>query len=168
MKIVILGYSGSGKSTTARNIGQKCNIPVLHLDTVYWLENWQVRPVEESKAIVADFMAANQSWVIEGNYKALCQEERFRQADKILFFNFNRFICFSRALGRYMKYKGKTRPDMASGCNEKFDFEFMKWILKDGRTPQKKKAYANMCEKYADKVVIISNQKQLDNFLEKI
>ncbi len=167
MKIVILGYSGSGKSTTARNIGQKYDIPVLHLDTVYWQENWQVRPVEESKAIVADFMAENKSWVIEGNYKALYQEERFRQADKILFFNFNRFTCFSRALGRYMKYKGKTRPDMASGCNEKFDLEFMRWILKDGRTPQKKKAYTNMCEKYADKVVIISNQKQLDNFLEK-
>jgi len=167
MKVVILGYSGSGKSTTARNIGRKHNIPVLHLDTVYWMENWQVRPEEECNTIVADFMAANHSWVIEGNYKALHQTERFQQADKILFFNFNRFTCFFRALGRYLKYRGKTRPDMASGCNEKFDIEFMKWILNDGRTKKKKKAYADMCRKYADKVVIIRNQRQLDEFLEK-
>lgn len=167
MKIAILGYSGSGKSTTARLLGQKLDIPVLYLDTVYWLENWQVRPSEESKAIVADFMNSNDNWVIDGNYKAMLQAERLAQADMIVFFNFNRFTCFFRGLGRYLKYKGKTRPDMADGCNEKFDFEFMKWILIDGRTPQKKKAYENMCKKYADKVFVLRNQAQLDDFLKK-
>ena len=167
MKIAILGYSGSGKSTTARLLGQKLDIPVLYLDTVYWLENWQVRPAEESKAIVADFMNSNDNWVIDGNYKAMLQTERLAQADIIVFFSFNRFTCFARAFGRYLKYRGKTRPDMAKGCDEKFDFEFMKWILMDGRTTQKKKAYKNMCKKYADKVFVLRNQAQLDDFLRK-
>ena len=167
MKIVILGYSGRSKSTTARTLGQKLGLPVLFLDTVQFLENWRVRPVNQSKAIVADFMATNESWIIDGNYSAFHQQQRFEQADMIVFFNFNRFTCFCRALGRYLKYKGTTRPDMAPGCNEKFDFEFMKWILKDGRTKKKKKAYSEMCKKYADKVVIIRNQKDLDNFLRK-
>ena len=57
---------------------------------------------------------------------------------------------------------------MTQGCNEKFDLEFARWILKDGRTPQKVKGYKNMCQKYADKVVIIRNQKDLEKFLEKI
>ena len=168
MKIAIIGYSGAGKSTTARKLGEKYNIPVLHLDTVYHMPGWQVRPTEDSQAIVAQFMAENDSWVIDGNYKAILQKERFEQADMILFFNFNRFTCFCRAFGRYLKYKGKSRPDMTQGCNEKFDLEFAKWILKDGRTPQKVQAYKNMCQKYGEKVVIISSQKQLDKFLEKI
>jgi len=168
MKIAILGYSGSGKSTTARLLGQKLDIPVLYLDTVQFMENWQTRPVEESKALVADFMANNESWVIDGNYKAMLQAERLAQADMIVFFNFNRFTCFARAFGRYLKYRGKTRPDMAKGCDEKFDFEFMKWILMDGRTTQKKKAYKNMCTKYAGKVVIVRNQSQVDEFLKKL
>lgn len=167
MKIAILGYSGSGKSTTARILGEKYNLPVLFLDTVQFMENWQERPVDESKRIVAQFMAANNGWVIDGNYKALLQKERLEQADKIIFFNFNRFTCFCRAFSRYMKYKGNTRPDMARGCNEKFDREFAKWILWEGRTAKRKKAYADMCKKYADKVTIIRNQKQLDKFLEK-
>jgi len=167
VKIAVIGYSGSGKSTTARILGEKLGLPVLFLDTVQFMENWKERPMEESRAIVAAFMADNNSWVIDGNYSAFYQQQRFEQADMIVFFNFNRFTCFARAFGRYLKYKGKTRPDMAEGCREKFDFEFMKWILNDGRTKKKKKAYADMCRKYADKVVIIRNQRQLDEFLEK-
>ena len=166
MKIAIVGYSGAGKSTTARKIGEKYDIPVLYLDTVYHMPGWQVRPEEDAKAIVAQFMAENDSWVIDGNYKALHQQERLQQADKILFFNISRFTCFRQAFGRYLKYRGKSRPDMTEGCNEKFDFEFAKWILKDGRTPQKVQGYKNMCQKYAEKVVIISNQKDLEKFFE--
>lgn len=168
MKIAITGYSGSGKSTTAQKLGEKYNIPVLHLDMVQFAENWHERDKEESKRMVAQFMLDNGSWVIDGNYKDLLQAERFDRADMIVFFSFNRFACFFRALGRYIKYKGRTRPDMAPGCNEKFDFEFMKWILLDGRTLQKKKAYRNMCKKHSNKVVILKNQKQLDSFLKNL
>lgn len=168
MKIAMLGYSGSGKSTTAALLAEKYSIPVLFLDTVQFMENWQERPLEDSKRIVADFMASNSSWIIDGNYKAFLQNERLEQADMIVFFSFNRFTCFCRAFGRFMKYKGKTRPSMATGCNEKFDMEFARWILWDGRTEQKKKAYSDMCKKYSDKVIIIRNQKQLNNFLKNI
>ena len=168
MKIAIVGYSGAGKSTAAKRISEKYGMPVLFLDTVYHMPGWQVRPVEESKAIVADFMERNKSWVIDGNYKAIMQTERLDRADKILFFNISRFTCFRQAFSRYLKYRGKSRPDMTEGCNEKFDFEFAKWILKDGRTPQKVQGYKNMCHKYADKVVIIRNKKDFDTFLKKI
>ena len=166
MKISIIGYSGAGKSTTARKLGEKLGIPVLHLDTVYHMPGWQVRPNEDSIAIVKKFMEENDSWIIDGNYKAMIQRQRFEQSDKIIFFNFNRFTCFCRAFGRYLKYRGKSRPDMTQGCNEKFDLEFARWILKDGRTSQKVQEYNNMCQKYAQKVVVISNQKELEKFLK--
>jgi len=168
MKIAVIGYSGSGKSTTARIIGEKYNIPVLHLDSVYWMENWQQRTTEECRIIVEDFLTKNDNWIIDGNYKALYQAKRFDRADKILFFDFGRFTCFYRAFIRWLKYRGKTRPDMAAGCNEKFDFEFIKWILFDGRTPQKQKVYENMCKKYSNKVIILKNQRQLDDFLKTL
>lgn len=167
MRISIIGYSGAGKSTAARMLGEKLGIPVLHLDTVYHMPGWQVRPNEESIDIVSKFMTDNDSWIMDGNYKAIIQQQRFEQSDIIIFFDFDRFTCFCRAFGRYLKYRGKSRPDMTQGCNEKFDLEFARWILKDGRTPQKVQGYKNMCQKYADKVVIIRNQRQLDELLEK-
>ena len=40
-KIVILGCAGCGKSTLAKKLGSQLNIPVLHLDTIYWKANWK-------------------------------------------------------------------------------------------------------------------------------
>ena len=66
MKIAILGYSGSGQSTTAALLAEKYSIPVLFLDTVQFMENWQERPLEDSKRIVADFMESTHSRIIHG------------------------------------------------------------------------------------------------------
>ncbi|MDG4981772.1 hypothetical protein OGZ39_08880 [Lactococcus lactis] len=35
MKIMIIGSSGSGKSTFARELGKITNYPILHLDKVF-------------------------------------------------------------------------------------------------------------------------------------
>lgn len=47
MKIAVIGYSGSGKSTLAGVLGERYDIPVLHLDRVHFLPDWQER--EDSK-----------------------------------------------------------------------------------------------------------------------
>lgn len=167
MKIATVGYSGSGKSTTATKLGAIYNIPVLHLDTVQFMENWQERPPADSQRIVADFMTENDSWVIDGNYKAFYQQQRLEQADMIIFFNFNRFVCLARVLKRFIKFRNRTRPSMAAGCDEKLDFRFVKWILHDGRTAAYKKHYADICKTHSKKVVIIKNQRQLDDFLRR-
>lgn len=168
MKISIIGYSGSGKSTSAKKLGELYNIPVLHLDTVQFLKNWQERPVEESQKIVSDFMTENESWVIDGNYSAFLQKERFEQADLILFFDFPRRVCFPRAFKRFLKFKGKSRPDMTSGCNEKFDFQFAKWILVDGRAKKYRDKYENNMKIYAEKAVRLKNQKQADDLFQNL
>ena len=35
-KIVIVGCAGCGKSTLAKLLGSNLNLPVFHLDTIYW------------------------------------------------------------------------------------------------------------------------------------
>lgn len=71
MRIAIIGYSGSGKSTLAAQLGQKLQVPVLHLDSVHWLPGWVERPREEEKQIVRAFLDEHDAWVIDGNYSAL-------------------------------------------------------------------------------------------------
>ena len=100
MKIAILGYTGAGKSTLARKIGEKYDIPVLHLDKVNYTKNWKIRDIHESKEIVEDFLE-NESWVIDGNYSKLEQDRRVEEADKIIFLDFPRFECLKRAHKRY-------------------------------------------------------------------
>ena len=169
MKISIIGYSASGKSTFAKNIGEILDIPVLHLDKVNFLPNWEERKVEESEKIVLDFIKKNNDkFVIDGNFSKFAYDLRMKISDKIIFFDFDRFTCLFQAFQRYNKYKGKVRESMTEGCCEKLDWEFIKWILFDGRTEERINKYNRVIEKYKEKIIIVKNRKEADDLLEKI
>ncbi len=164
MKIAIIGYSGSGKSTLAKKLSEKYNCPLLYLDTVNFKPGWQQRNIEEAKRVVEEFMK-NDSWIIDGNYYDLYQERRMEEADKIIFMNFPRHICFRQAYKRFIDSKNKVRESMAEGCVEKFDFEFAKWILVDGRSKKYKERYKSICSKYKDKVIICKDKSDVRKLL---
>lgn len=167
MKIAIIGYSGSGKSTLARLLADFYQIPVLFLDTVHFQTGWAERDKEEERSIVRHFMQ-QESWVIDGNYNALYQKERLEQADQIIFLGFPRRVCIIRAFKRYFHFKNTTRESMADGCIEKIDFEFVWWILHDGRVKKRRDHFKWIASNYQDKTLVFRNQKQVDAFLKGI
>ena len=164
MKIAVIGYSGSGKSTLARKLSARFSVPVLHLDSVHFLPDWQERDSESEQSIVSDFMINNDGWVIDGIYSRLSYDRRMQEADMIVMLLFNRFSSFARAYGRYRANKGRTRADMADGCNEKFDFEFAKWILYEGRTKKRRERFKILKKAYPEKVTVLKNQRQINGF----
>lgn len=166
MRIAIIGFSGSGKSTLARKLGNFYNIPIVHLDSVNFLENWVERPKEQMHEIVSDFISNNDSWVIDGNYSRVAPQ-RYEQADLIIYLAYNRFTCLKGVIKRYKTYKNKTRPDMGKGCNEKLDKEFILWVLHNGRTKERKLRNLNII-KNAKKGLIFKNRRQLKKYLKEI
>ena len=137
MRYLVMGHSGSGKSSLAKTISEIKNIPLLYLDCVHFLSDWKARSDEEAKEIIKDFMNKNDSWVIDGNYFRFNLEDRINKADAIIYLDFNRISCLIRAYKRYFKYKGKYRESISKGCYETMDLEFISWILKDGRTKER-------------------------------
>ena len=164
MKIMRTGYSGSGKSTLAKELGKKYGEPVLHLDTVQYLPGWIDRPHDEKAQIVTDFLDSHEGWVIDGNYTKLSYERRMEEADQVIMMLFGRWACFRRCFKRYLKFRNKSRPDMTEGCDEKFDLEFMTWILWRGRGRKKEVYYMGWQKTYPEKTVVLRNQKELDRF----
>ena len=167
MKIAILGYSGSGKSSLAAHLAKKHSLPLLHLDTVQFLPDWEIRSDEEKTAIIKDFLDKNDAWVIDGNYSRFFLERRLLEADLILLLLFNRVSCLYRVLKRYRLYRNKSRPDMTEGCKEKIDREFLSWVWHQGRTGKKKAMYKAIAAQYSDKVKIAKNQRQLSALYEE-
>ena len=165
MKIAIIGYSGSGKSTLARQLAEAYNIPVLHFDKVQFRPNWEIRPQASKEIMTKTFLDLHKDWVIDGNYSKLSFERRMEEADVIILLLFNRISCLYRVTRRYLKYKNATRSDMADGCTEKLDWEFVKWVLRDGRTKTSKQRYQSVRDRYPEKTVVIKNQRQLDAYL---
>ena len=162
MKIAIIGHSGSGKSTLARKLSEKYDLPVLHFDTVQFRPGWEIRPQASKEIMTKVFLDLHDAWVIDGNYSKLYYPRRMEEADVIVVMLFNRWRCLWRVTRRYLKYKNKTRPDMGPGCKEKLDWEFVKWILRDGRSQSAKDRYGWVISRYGEKVIVVKNQRQLD------
>ena len=130
-RIWILGSSGSGKTTLANIIGAKFNLPVCHNDKIYWMENWQQRPINQQIEITKG-ITEKDKWIYEGNRFNSCKEDgRYDHCDTIIFLKINRFVCLYRFLQRYFKHRGTVRPDISEGCLEKVDFTIVKYILFD-------------------------------------
>ncbi len=92
------------------------------------------------------FLTKHKAWVIDGNYSWCYYQERMQEADQIIFLNFLPLTCLFRAFKRYLKYRGKVRESMAADCPERFDWEFIRWILWDGRSKTQKKITKNFAK----------------------
>lgn len=167
MKIAVIGYSGEGKSTLARALGERLNCPVLHLDSVYHGPNWTKRNDGEVMQEIVDFLDSRDAWVIDGEYSRFHFERRIEEADRVIIMDFSRFACLWRVWRRYRHYRGTSRPDLAEGCNEKLDLEFLNWVLWKGRSKRRKLRLRGICDKYPNKVTVLRNQRQIDRFLEE-
>ncbi len=167
MKVAVIGYSGAGKSTLARALGERYGIPVLHLDGVHHAPGWQIRDRAEARRLVLDVLE-EPSWVIDGNYTGLFYERRIAEADQILFLDLPRLSCLTRVVRRFLRYRGRTREDMAEGCPEKLDLEFVRWILWDGRGRQKKRWLEAGLARRLDKVTVLKSQRQIDRYWEEL
>ena len=168
MKIAIIGYSGSGKSTLARKLGEIYDLPVLHFDQLQFLPGWEIRSQEEKDAMTKTFLDSHEAWVVDGNYSKLSYERRMEEADVIIVLLFPAIACLCRVCRRYLKYKSTTRPDMAEGCNEKLDWEFVMWILRDGRNRSSRERYQGELDRYSNKTIVVKNQRQLNGVQERI
>ena len=71
------------------------------------------------------------------------------RADTVFWLDYSRFVCLFRVVKRQLKIGGVKRADLAEGCNEKLDLEFLNFVRRfpyDSR-PQIKESFDNFCEK---------------------
>lgn len=164
-RIAIIGSGGAGKSTFARRLSEKLNIEVYHLDAILWKPNWVGTPRDEQKRIQHK-LVEKESWIIDGNYDGTL-DIRLNTADTIIFLDIHRVICLYRAIKRTFQYRNRTRPDMAEGCDERFDLGFLKWIWKFPKT--RRTSILEMLEEISEEknVIILSSPKEVKRFIEK-
>ncbi len=128
-RVLIIGNGGSGKSTLARKLGKRTRLPVIHLDREFWRPGWVATPDEEWFARVAE-LTAGERWIMDGNFGGT-MEQRFAAADTIVFLDLPTHVCTWRIIDRALNPRAATsgyRPDMAEGCAEQLDPEFIDWV----------------------------------------
>jgi len=164
-RILIIGCGGAGKSTLARQLGEKTGIPVVHLDKLFWKPGWVESTKEEIDRKILE-ETKKPAWIIDGNYNRTL-DLRLQRCDTVIYLDFSTAACLLGVVKRVLTTYGTVRPDMGDGCPERFDWEFLRWVANYNRDKRKKNYGRINAAKHA-KVIILKNRREVTRFLESL
>ena len=164
-RIIIIGCGGAGKSTLARQLGEKLGIPVVHLDKLFWKPGWVETSHEEFDALLAQELAKDK-WIMDGNFNRT-MPERMKRCDTIIYLDFSRFACLMGVLKRIITTYGKVRPDLGEECPERIDLEFLKWVWNFNKN--KRESYYKLLNEAENvETIVLKNRRAVKMFLKTL
>ena len=113
-RLAIIGPGGAGKSRLARELGQRLDLPVIHLDDLFWQPGWVEPDRDEWEALNRE-LVQGERWILDGNYGGT-MEIRLAAADTIVFLDPPPLLCIWRVTRRRW---GGSRPDLAAHLDER-------------------------------------------------
>jgi thymidylate kinase len=111
-KVFITGNAGSGKTTLARDLGQRFALPVYSLDQIVWQTGWKKTPIQEKAEQIAR-LVSKPSWVIDG-----VSSTAERAADIVIFLDVSPALCTWRCAKRNSRFLFHSRPELPANCPE--------------------------------------------------
>lgn len=145
-RILLIGCGGCGKSTLAKRLGERLDLPVVHLDQLFWKSGW-VNVTQNAFDARLQTALEQPRWVIDGDY-ARTLPLRLRYCDTLVYLDYPRLLCLWSLARRVLANLGRTRPDMAPGCPEHVDAAFLRWVWRYHRDqrPQNLRLLAQAAE----------------------
>lgn len=160
-KIIVLGPSGAGKSVFSRKLNKITNIPVFHLDNIWWKSDKSHIEREEFNNKLASILSKDK-WIIDGDYSRT-YEIRFQNADTVFFLDYPLDVCLTGAEERI----GKKREDLP-WVEEEFDKEFQEWIINWFKNVRP--IVYSMIDKYKNNknIYIFKSRNDADNYISNL
>lgn len=100
-RVSVVGTSGSGKTTVAKEITQIIDTKHIELDAIHWRKGWQEIPELDFREIISR-ETAEESWVIDGNYSDV-RDIVWSRADTLVWLDLPFFTLFSRIFWRTLR-----------------------------------------------------------------
>lgn len=166
-RILIIGSGGSGKSTLAARLGARTGLPVVHLDALYWKAGWVATPHDEWDRTIAELVARD-AWIMDGNYSRTL-DRRLAASDTAVFLDLPRTRCVWRIVKRRLRFHGRTRPDMAGGCEERLTWEFVRWVWDyPRRTRGRVLERLRAAQAAGTRVVVLRSDREVERFVAAV
>lgn len=163
-KIVIVGVSATGKSTFARKLSVKTNLPVIFMDSIMWSPGWKYIGDEETLKKL-DEISFKDTWIIEGYITKEARTFLFERADTIIYLDYSPLVSACRYIKRWWKHRKIPRPEL-EGSPESFDFKFLKLVWTKGEAISLNKFLMNL--ENQSKIIKLNSPYETQRFLEQL
>ena len=145
-RILILGSSGSGKSTFAKKLAELTGLPLIHLDNVWWKADRTHISREEFDLRLTEILQG-EKWIIDGDYSRTW-EPRIAACDTAIFLDYSEEECMAGITGRV----GQARTDIP-WTEQELDPELVELVRSYRET--KRPELLALLDRYPEKLVII-------------
>lgn len=171
-RIVVIGTSGSGKTTMACNIAKRLAVPHVELDSLHWEANWTEAKVEDFCERVRSAVAGD-AWVVCGNYSAV-RSLVWPRAEMVVWLDYSFQVIMSRLLRRTLR-RAFTREELWNGNKESLRTAFFSrdsillWALTTYKTRRKESPLLFALPEHSHlRVVHLRSPRQADAWLRRL
>lgn len=160
-RVAVIGISGSGKSTFSRSIAKNLNLPLHHMDSLYWKSGWEEVAQDVWRALEDDIIV-QEKWIIEGY---ICEDslERLKRADIIYYLDVSGFRALVNCFTRWLKHRKVARTELM-GSPEKLSLKTC-WMVLMRRERDEIESVLNKAS--VRNVVRITSYKEISFLLEQ-
>ena len=159
-RVAVIGCPGGGKSTFSRALRDRVDLPLYHLDAIYWRDDRTHLSREDFYPLMQKIIARDE-WIMDGNYNATL-EWRISACDLLIFLDYPAEVCLEGVRAR----RGQKRSDMP-WVEEGDDEEFLEFIR--AFETESRPRILELIGGYPDKaVVVFRTREEADRYLDTL
>ncbi|MFJ5758680.1 DNA topology modulation protein FlaR [Neobacillus sp. NPDC093182] len=161
-KIHIIGSVGSGKTTLAKELSVKLQIPYYELDNVVWKrhKSGDIRRTEDDREVFLNTIIHSEGWIVEGVHNEDWVKNSFQNAELIIFLDTNYAIRTYRIIKRFVLQKLGVEKSNYNPTLKIF-LKMFKWnrYFEEVGKPN----FFNKFAVYHDKILIVTKNDDIKN-----
>ncbi|RKM59413.1 adenylate kinase [Butyrivibrio sp. CB08] len=159
-KIIVIGCSGSGKSTFSKKLHEITQLPLIHLDNVWWKADRSHISRDEFDQQLDEIMQG-EKWIVDGDYSRT-YEVRFQKCDTVIFLDYSYDECMNGIIGRV----GQDRSDMP-WTEQELDPELVQLV--ENYASENRPVVMSLFEKYPDKKkIMFTSRSEASEWLKRL
>ena len=131
-RIAVVGTTGSGKTTLARQLSERLGLPHVELDALHWDADWTAAPVEVFRERTAAALSGD-AWVVDGNYGKV-RDIVWSRADTLVWLDYDLPLILWRLVRRTFR-RVVTQEELWNGNRERWRDQLLSrdslflWVL---------------------------------------
>ena len=157
-RILVIGCPGAGKTYFAKALSKLINIPVVHMDNLYWNKDRTSVSKSELENKLLPYLK-EEKWIIDGNYHETLKQ-RLEYATDVFFLNMPRETCIEGILERI----DQPRDDIPWVETKKDAMELIEWTIDyESRTKEDEEKLLKRYKKV--NVHILRTREEVNSYL---